>query len=167
MGDVQLISRRDIGGGTIGGLLRSRSAVNPKKPLLVTSRASMSYGEVDAAADRVASAFRAIGAKKGDAVCLMVANRPEFVLAWFGSARAGLVQVPVNTAYKGDLLDYVVQHCAATIMVVDGALLAPLASAGAALKSLRHVVLTGDEIPADAGSSARISSMFFKPSPQK
>ena len=133
-----------MGGGTIGGLLRSRSAANPHKPLLVTARRTMNYGEVDAIADHVASGWRVLGCKKGDPVCLMIGNRPEYILAWFGSARAGLVQVPVNTAYKGDLLAYVLEHCGARVVVADAAFVGQLATAKAALKQVEHLIFTGD-----------------------
>ena len=133
-----------MGGGTIGGLLRARSAANPHKPLLVTTRGAMSYSQVDAIADSVASGWRVLGRKKGDPVCLMIGNRPEFILAWFGCARAGLVQVPVNTAYKGDLLAYLLEHCGARTVVVDAALVGQLATADAALKHIEQLVFTGD-----------------------
>lgn len=148
-----------MGGGTIGGLLRTRSAASPGKPLVVTSRVSLTYSEVDGYADRVASGLRALGGQKGDTLCFMIANRPEFLLAWFGCARAGLVQVPINTAYKGDLLAYVIEHCRATMVVVDRALMSQLLTAGAALKGIKHVICTDDQIP-DAAGALGVSSVL-------
>jgi crotonobetaine/carnitine-CoA ligase len=141
--------RRDMEGGTIGSVLRARSATIPHKPLLVSSRGTMTYGEVDALADDVANAWRALGRSKGDLVCLMAGNHPEFVLAWFGCARAGLVQVPINTAYKGDLLTYVLEHSTAKSIVIDPALLGNLLSARSVLNRMEHLVFTGD-VPQEA-----------------
>lgn len=152
------MNRRDMGGGTIGGLLRSRATAHARKALIVTRRNSLSYGEVDAMADRVASALRALGAKKGDTVCFMMGNRPEFLLAWFGCARGGLVQVPINTAYKGDLLTYVIEHSGATLIVVDPGLIHQLGTAGKALRAMRHVIVAGES--ADASKALGVSSIL-------
>jgi crotonobetaine/carnitine-CoA ligase len=68
-------------------------------------------------------------------------NSADFVLAWWGIVKAGAVEVPVNTAYKGTLLRYVVDHSEAEVVLADPELAAALAALE--LPRLRHVVVRG------------------------
>ena len=136
---------RHLGGGTIGGLLHSRASVVAEKPFLLTRDRSLSYGEFDALVDDTARAFRALGCAKGDHVCLMIANRVEFLAAWFGLARSGLVQVPINTAYKGEFLSYVIEHSQAQVLVVDRAFQVQLETVRPALQHLKHIIFVQDQ----------------------
>jgi crotonobetaine/carnitine-CoA ligase len=66
---------------------------------------------------RAAAGLQAMGVKKGDHVLSWQPNNREAVLTWFGLNYLGAVYVPVNTAYKGNLLQHVVQLSDATLMV--------------------------------------------------
>ncbi len=66
---------------------------------------------------RAARGLRALGVKKGDHVLSWQPNNREAVLTWFALNYLGAVYVPVNTAYKGNLLQHVVQLSDATLMV--------------------------------------------------
>ena len=136
-----------MGGGTIGGLLRARAAVNPEARLLVTQERSYSYREMDDQADRVGRALLSLGCGKGDAVSIMVRNRPEYLMAWFGIARAGLVQVPVNPDFKGEFLAYQMEHCEAAVMLVEPAMLPQLLTAPDAFRVVRALVFTSPAVP--------------------
>lgn len=138
---------RHMGGGTIGGLLRARAAVNPHARLLVTRDAAYTYREMDAKADRVGRALLSLGCGKGDAVSIMARNRPEYLMAWFGIARAGLVQVPVNPDFKGEFLAYQMEHCEAAVMIVDAAILPQLLTAKPAFRIVRTLVFTSSAVP--------------------
>lgn len=84
------------------------------------------YREVDAAADRVAAAFRALGALKGTRVGLLLANRVEFFHLWFGLTRIGALQVPLNTAYRSPQILHTLKRAPVPIVVVEAALAAEL-----------------------------------------
>ncbi len=65
---------------------------------------SFTYGDLDRESDKVASGLQSLGIGKGDKVAILMDNRPEFLFLWFGLSKLGAVEVPVNTAHKGDLL---------------------------------------------------------------
>ena len=46
----------------------------------------------------------ASGSSTGDRAAIMLGNRPEYLGLWFGVARAGIVEVPLNTGLRGDML---------------------------------------------------------------
>ncbi|MCL4489336.1 MAG: long-chain fatty acid--CoA ligase [Chloroflexi bacterium] len=59
----------------------------------------MMYRELDAAATRFAAALQGMGVKKGDRVMLFLPNTPQFVIAFYGTLRAGGIVVPTNPQY--------------------------------------------------------------------
>ena len=60
----------------------------------------LSYGELARRAEAVAAGLLAAGLEKGDRVGLWAPNRAEWLIAQFATARAGLVLVTINPAYR-------------------------------------------------------------------
>jgi crotonobetaine/carnitine-CoA ligase len=77
------------------------------------------FAEMLGAAERVGRSLLDAGAAPGDRVVLVAANSSQFVRTWLGSAVAGLVEVPINTAYEHDFLAHQVRTVGATLAVVD------------------------------------------------
>jgi crotonobetaine/carnitine-CoA ligase len=77
------------------------------------------YAETLTAAERVGRSFLLAGAEQGDRVVLVAQNSSKFVRTWLGTAVAGLVEVPINTAYEHDFLAHQVSTVEATLAVVD------------------------------------------------
>jgi crotonobetaine/carnitine-CoA ligase len=60
-----------------------------------------------------------LGIKKGDKVCVIMANSIEFLYTWFALAKIGAVMVPMNIALKGNLLRHIIQNSDASVVIVD------------------------------------------------
>jgi acyl-CoA synthetase (AMP-forming)/AMP-acid ligase II len=60
------------------------------------------YGELRAAADRLARALAAAGVAAGDAVAMSLPNGPEIVTAFLGVVAAGAAAAPLNQAYTAE-----------------------------------------------------------------
>ena len=70
-----------------------------QRPAQVAMRAGnrkVSYGELDAAAARVATLLRDDGLEVGERVLLLLPNVPEFAAAYYGVLRAGGIAVPLD-----------------------------------------------------------------------
>ncbi|MDE0703344.1 MAG: AMP-binding protein [Rhodospirillaceae bacterium] len=67
--------------------------------LEVESGPPLLYREVDGRAARIAAALAAHGAVRGDRIVAQVDKSPDAVLLYLACLRAGLVFVPLNTAY--------------------------------------------------------------------
>jgi crotonobetaine/carnitine-CoA ligase len=108
---------------------------------------SVSYGALRDRTQRAARLYLELGVELGDRVATMLDPTTDYLAASLGCAWSGAVEVPVNTAYKGQYLEQVLRETEATVVVLQdrfAELLAPLD-----LPNLRHVVTVGDG-PVDA-----------------
>ncbi len=78
---------------------------------------SLSYGEIDELSGRISAILLAAGAKRGDRIAVQVDKSPENVALYLGAMRAGLIYVPLNTAYTSDELGYFLKDASPTIFV--------------------------------------------------
>jgi crotonobetaine/carnitine-CoA ligase len=76
---------------------------------------------------RAARGLLELGIKKGDHVLSFQPNGPEALLTWFGLNYLGAVYVPLNTAYKGLILQHAVQLSDAKLMICHAELAERLA----------------------------------------
>jgi long-chain acyl-CoA synthetase len=79
----------------------------------------MTYGELDAWANRASRVFRSLGLRPGDHVAFCLENRPEFLALAWGAHYAGLYYTAVSTRLTADELAYIVDDCGARAVVVS------------------------------------------------
>jgi len=75
------------------------------------------YEDLNQRANRIACGLQRSGIKKGDKVAIMLPNCPEFVFLMVGLSKLGAVEVPINTAHKGDLLTYMLDNPDARVLI--------------------------------------------------
>jgi crotonobetaine/carnitine-CoA ligase len=92
---------------------------NPSKIFLYHKDEKIPYSELDRIINQVGNGLIELGVKKGDRICLMLPNIPEFLYCWFGLLKIGGVLVPINTNFKANEAQYVVNHSEATGLVVS------------------------------------------------
>jgi long-chain acyl-CoA synthetase len=83
----------------------------------VAGDARLTWAELDADVDRAAAGFAARGLAPGDRVAVQLPNGVPWLRATLGALRAGLVVVPVNTAYTDPELEYVLADSGAALLV--------------------------------------------------
>jgi long-chain acyl-CoA synthetase len=77
-------------------ILRESANSSPDKPAALSAQGQLTYGQLDAASDRVAASLAAGGIRPGDPVALQLPNIPQFLISYFGILKAGAVAVPLN-----------------------------------------------------------------------
>lgn len=77
-----------------------------------------------------AGVLSAQGVSAGDRVTLFMGNCPELLKAWWGTALIGAVSVPLNPAYKGQMLADAVNRADAKLMVTSADRLGIVADLG-------------------------------------
>ncbi|WP_305824105.1 AMP-binding protein [Massilia brevitalea] len=112
--DVPLI------GETIGDFLTHIAARYADNDALVVRHQEVrwTYREFDERVTRLAAGLLALGLEPGDRVGIWSQNCAEWVLVQFATARAGLIMVNINPAYRRSELEYVLGkvQCAALIL---------------------------------------------------
>ncbi|HBK47208.1 MAG TPA: AMP-binding protein [Xanthomonadaceae bacterium] len=150
---------------TVGALLARIAGTWPDRPALVvpSQGVRLDYARLDAVVTRLAAGLLQLGLEPGDRIGIWSLNRAEWVLMQFASARAGLILVNINPAYRSHELEYALTQvdCRALVLArrfkssdypavlrelapeLDAATPGRLHSAR--LPALRHVLLLGDE----------------------
>jgi carnitine-CoA ligase len=129
----------------LGDVLRLRAETHRDVTFLKFRDGELTFAEVDAAADRYARGLAAEGVSRGDHVAVMLPNCPEFLPVVFALARLGAVAVPVNTAYRGELLRHVLDSADVTTLVIDAEYADRLPSVAPAVPDLVRVFVRGEE----------------------
>lgn len=164
---------------TIGDCFDRTVARHPDGEALVVRHQSVrwSWRELKARVDAVAAGLLERGLKPGDRVGIWAPNCAEWVVVQFATAKAGLILVNINPAYRVAELDYALNKvgCAALILAPSHkgsdyvAMLGELAPElptstpgmlrAARLPDLRHIIVLDDNdhagcLPFDALASA-------------
>ncbi len=126
---------------TIGHLLYDRAGKYPDRIFGHITGEQLSYGQLAERVNRVANALIDLGVRKGDNVTLMMSNCPEYIYTWFALAKIGAVEAVVNTAFKGETLEYFLNYGGSRVMVLDEDLVERVARVQASLKNLETLVV--------------------------
>lgn len=121
--------------------LREKADQHGEREFLLYKDQSFSFRDLDRISSQVAAGLQEQGIGKGDKVGILMSNRPEFLFVWFGLCKLGAVEVPVNTAHRGDLLVYMLGQSDCKLVVAESSFLDRLAPVLHRLPGLEKVVL--------------------------
>ena len=116
---------------------------------------SYSYAETLDISERIASGMLSTGASSGDRVLIMIPNCSAYIFAWLGSSLAGLVEVPINTAYKGAFLSHQASTTSPKIAVISPEYIPRVLDVYESFESVELFILVGE----DNDTSADISKL--------
>ena len=96
----------------------------PDKPavILYPSGTVVTFGELEARANRLAHYFRQAGLREGDAVAILMENNEHFHAVMWAARRSGLYYVPINTHLTAAEAAYIIDNSAAKAIVGSAAL---------------------------------------------
>lgn len=110
----------------IGDLLRRVSDIYPDKVGVkdifgkyVPVNTQLTWGEFNEKVNRLANSLLKTGLKPRDKVAILSETRLQYFITYQALAKAGIVTVPINIAYKGEELQYLIDNSGARAVVVD------------------------------------------------
>ena len=127
----------------IARLLERQARERPDRTFVHYGEERWSFAEVEAAAASLAGGLRELGVKAGDRVGLFLPNGPAFINAYFALGKLGATMVPVNTAYRGYMLEYLLNDTACEVLIVDATLLDRVIESADRLSSIETLVVAG------------------------
>lgn len=93
----------------------------------------------------LAGGLHALGLRRGDAIALLLANRPEFHVCDLAAVMLGATPFSIYQTSSQNQIEFVISHAGARIAIVEARHLPALLAARAALPALAHVILIDPE----------------------
>jgi long-chain acyl-CoA synthetase len=130
---------------------------NPDKPAIIVAEtgAVCTYGQLDAASNKVAQFFRSRGLKHDDVVAIMLDNDPDYYSLTWGAQRSGLRYVCISSRLTQDETDYILDNSGAKLFIMSASL---AATAAQLMTQLERYALGGD-LPGYQNWQAAIAPM--------
>jgi crotonobetaine/carnitine-CoA ligase len=133
---------------TIPAMLDRQVAAQPDRVAFVDEGGrELTYATLQQQARRVAAGLEHLGVGRQESVLVMLDGHIDHVLVALGAAEGAIVEVPLNTAFKGDILRHVVQSADASVLVIEASYVERLDVLGDAAPKLKKVVVRGDDHP--------------------
>ena len=107
---------------TIADLVRRSAQRTPDAVAVEFADRVWTYAQWDTAVTAVARHLLSLGLAPGDRVAAYGANSDVYALLFLGSARAGLIHVPINYQVRGEELDYFLTDSGAAAVFADAGL---------------------------------------------
>lgn len=133
---------------TLACVLDKQVVERPDKVALIEagSGREVSYRDLQQTAFRFANGLMALGVDRQEPVIVMMDNHIDMVVTWAGIGVGGMIEVPVNTSYKGDMLRHIMSHSGARVAIVDASHLQAVCNVLADVPAIEKIVVRG---PAD------------------
>ncbi|MEC7815981.1 MAG: long-chain-acyl-CoA synthetase [Pseudomonadota bacterium] len=94
---------------TLGTLVQNNAEKYPRRPAILYEDRVVSWRDLDAWSNRIAHYLKDQGLVKGDAVAVLLENRPELLALVVGAAKIGVACAMLNTAQKGKVLAHSIE----------------------------------------------------------
>ena len=121
------------------------------KPVYIDDHGQLTYGELEEAVKRMASALLSSGMRREERILILMHDSNDWPVAFLGALYAGAVPVAVNTLLTPKDYQFILDDCRAKVVIVSAALLPTLQTA--IEKSNNNVativVSAGEENPTD------------------
>src|SRR6478752_5951460 len=135
--------------------IRDTAAATPDKPAIIMhpSGTVITFGELEARANRLAHLFRSAGLVEGDAVAILMENNEHMHAVMWAARRAGLYYVPINTHLTAAEAAYIIDNSGAKAIVGSAALRKTCENLGEHTVPDLPIIADGAETSARSASS--------------
>src|SRR5438094_3239691 len=93
---------------------------NAKRTAVCGPEGTLTYEKLDELTDRAGAALLRLGLKPLDRVMFQLGNSPEFLIAFIGCLKAGLIPVCTLAAHRENEIGYLARHAQARGHIVQG-----------------------------------------------
>ncbi len=115
---------------TVADRLEERAHAHPERPFVRYETRDLSYGALNADANRSAYAGREAGLERGDVAALIMENRPEFLATWMGFSKLGVTTALLGPQLRGRTLQHALDTVRPRLIVAGSESAAAFSSLG-------------------------------------
>ena len=151
---------------TTADLLEQWVAKTPDAPAIYFEDRVLSWKEMDQGACRVARWAMGQGIGKGDAVAILMENRPEFIMAWFGLHKIGAIGALINTNQTTAPLAHSLNISGARHLILGAELAGNFGTCLDRLESQMTVWAQGGAVPGANDLDAALAELSPAPIPR-
>jgi fatty-acyl-CoA synthase len=137
----------------LGEIVRRHARHRGERTAYVIGPVRVTYGQLNALANRFAHVLRGLGVGRGDRVATLAMNRLEYPALYFAAAKLGAIHVPLNFRWKADEVRYALAQSEAAVLLVARDFEDMARSLRSDLPALRHVIALDGE---GSGSAAHL-----------
>ena len=152
----------DIGFGTLSDLIRGHAQRRPGNPALVQDDRIVTYAELDALMDQVASALQRDGHKPQESVAICAYTSIEYAVVFLGALRAGIVVAPLAPSCTAEELAGMADDAGAKLLFLDAAVAGTLEPVAGRIAAKRIAL---DESSAGASLQGWLAPAGARPGP--
>ena len=151
---------------TVADALERWVRETPDAPAIHFEDRAISWKALDQGAARFARWAMAQGVGKGEAVAILMENRPEFVMAWFGLIKIGAIGALINTHQTAAPLAHSLNISGARHLILDAAYAEHYRSALPRIETPLTVWASGGAVEGAADLDAALAEMSPAPIPR-
>ncbi|HEV2733749.1 MAG TPA: condensation domain-containing protein, partial [Longimicrobiaceae bacterium] len=138
-------------GRCVHELFEAQAERTPRAVAVAYDGGTLTYAELEARSNRLARLLRGRGVGPDTRVGLCLERGPQMMVAVLGILKAGGAYVPLDPAYPAERLAYMLESCAAPVLLTQDSLAGRLPASGAAV-----VRLDGDAEAVQGESAERL-----------
>jgi long-subunit acyl-CoA synthetase (AMP-forming) len=142
----------------------AKHAASPALRAAGSPESAITWGEYGQRVERIAHGFHALGVRRGDAVALLLTNRPEFHLVDAALMHLGAVPFSVYPTSSPEQIEYVLRDASVRVLVTERALAQRGMDGATRAGGLQHKVVVdwaGDDSLEDLEARAEKSDLDF------
>ena len=150
-------------------LVRMAAERTPERAAIIYHDLTLTYREVISIINGIANGLYDLGLRKGDCICIYTTNRPEYTLTFIAAASIGVVASPMNPVYKEREVGYQLENSEAKAILIQRELLPilQLALKNKTLPNLKHILVTGENVPEEMPEALPLAAMIRRSSPKQ
>ncbi|MEB3050944.1 long-chain-fatty-acid--CoA ligase FadD2 [Mycolicibacter sp. MYC123] len=150
--------------GELGMIPALNARRNPNGLAVIDDDGSITFAELDDAANAVANGLIAMGVRGGDGVAILARNHRWFLIANYGAARVGARLIMLNSEFSGPQIKDVSEREGAKVIIYDDEYTAAVAQADPPLGKLRALGVNPDVAEPSGSADETLAQLIARSS---
>ena len=131
---------------TVADIMEEQVDKSPDSIAIEFEEKKYTYRQMDDEANQIANWAISKGYKTGDAISLLMENKPEYIFTWFGLAKIGVTVACLNNNIKSKSLAHCIKKSESKSLIISSDLMENLSSAQSYIEDDLDVYVAGKEV---------------------